>query len=394
MVKMGYRKDAMKPAIPKRLPKNPYLAGPAKPPNYPKMPTAIQAPHSLTPAELDQYLARGWRPLGQRIYTADFIQLELGAIYSVVPTRLPLQGHRWRKSQRKLLLQNGELFTYTIGPARIDAAKQRINELYLEEHPTKSSPDLAIHLEHDGRRIFDTLEINIFHGDQLVAFSYFDRGITSIYSKAGVYDPAYSRYSLGLYTMYLEIEWCLAQGLDYYYPGYISPDIPLFDYKLRMGDMEFWNLQAQAWEPYSAFDGGRHAPLTVLQERMGALQQALTRENLPSHAYEYLFFEMRLMDNNGGNYLDQPFFLLLHCPQAQECWIAVYNLVTGHYECWETIFRQRITFFDHSRRDNPLFRYVLEYRECFHQSEELEVTVAAIREALGDSAPHLRPREF
>ncbi|MCB0635457.1 MAG: GNAT family N-acetyltransferase, partial [Lewinella sp.] len=268
------------------------------------MPTAIQAPRSLSPAELDQYLARGWRPLGQRIYTADFIQLELGDIYSVVPTRLPLAGHRWRKSQRKLLRRNGELFTFTIGPARIDPAKQRINLLYLEEQPTKSTPDLAIHLEHEGRRIFNTLEINIFHGDQLVAFSYFDQGITSAYSKAGVYDPAYSRYSLGLYTMYLEIEWCLQQGLQYYYPGYISPDIPLFDYKLRMGDMEFWDLQAQDWKPYATFDPQLHAPLAVLHQRVNAVYEALREAGVASRAYEYLFFEMRLMDNDGGNYLD------------------------------------------------------------------------------------------
>lgn len=357
------------------------------------MPTAIHAPDSLSPAELDQYLARGWRPLGQRIYTADYIQLELGAIYSVVPTRLPLNGHRWRKSQRKLLRRNAEIFTYTVGPARIDAAKERLNSQYLLEHPTKSSPDLAIHLEHDGRQIFNTLEINIYHGDKLVAFSFFDRGISSAYSKAGIYDPGYHRYSLGLYTMYLEIDWCLRHGLDFYYPGYISPDIPLFDYKLRMGDMEYWDLQQQGWLPFERFDREANAPLNILQQHLIGLRDELARNGIACKAYEYIFFEMRLMDNEGPAYLDHPFFLLLHCPARQRCWIALYNLATGEFECWRTYFRQRITFFDHARRDFPLFRYVLELKDCFHRGTDIAGAIAAIETALNGGTPHLRPRE-
>ncbi len=53
------------------------------------MPSAILAPASVSATELDDFLAHGWRPLGQRIYTADFIQLDLGEIFSVIPTRLP-----------------------------------------------------------------------------------------------------------------------------------------------------------------------------------------------------------------------------------------------------------------------------------------------------------------
>ncbi len=359
------------------------------------MPTAIRAPEHLSPQELDQYLARGWRPLGQRIYTADFIQLELGAIFSVIPTRLPLVNQHWRKGQRKLLRQNKANFEITYGPAQLTSEKKRVNDLYMLEHPTKSSADLNIHLQHEDRTIFNTQEICIYHKKKLVAFSFFDCGHHSVYSKAGIYDPAYSSFSLGIFTMYLEVEWCKENGYQHYYPGYISPDVPLFDYKTKVGPLQFWNLQTQQWEDISNLQPELHAPLVVLQHKILSLKDKLTEHHLACRSFQYIFFEMRLMYPNAATHLDQPFFLLFHCPRIQVCWVVTYDLASGRYECWETFFEQRITFFEqHQDRDWPLFKYVLQMEQLLFANESLEEIVAFVEKKMVDTEPILTPREF
>ena len=40
------------------------------------------------------------------------------------------------------------------------------------------------------------------------------------------------KYSLGFYTMLLEIDFGIKSGAEYYYPGYVVPNYFKFDYKL------------------------------------------------------------------------------------------------------------------------------------------------------------------
>ncbi|PSR14570.1 MAG: hypothetical protein DA408_05210 [Bacteroidetes bacterium] len=358
------------------------------------MSSAILSPQGLTRSDLDDYLAKGWRPFGQRIYTANFIQVELGEIYSVVPTRLLLATHQWRKGQRKLLRKNRAAFRMTIGPAVINREKMRVNERYLLEHPKKSIPDLAIHLEHEGRKIFSTLECCIYHGDRLIAFSFFDVGKASVYSKAGIYDPDYQSFSLGLYSMYLEMEWCAQQGLAYYYPGYISPDTSLFDYKTKIGQLEFWDLQERQWLSLTDFKLQQHGPLAVLLNRTQILHDALYENGLTAKRYKYVFFEMKMMHAGPYSLLDAPAFLLLNCPSPQQCWIAFYNLDLGCYECWLCFFDRMVTFFDQVRSQQQLFRYVLQLNKCLFQAADTEVFISKFKNLLENRAQALVPKEI
>ena len=62
-------------------------------------------------------------------------------------------------------------------------------------------------------------------------FSIFDKGSSALESIKGVWDPDYSSYSLGLYRMLLEEQYGQENNFKYYYPGYIAPGCPSFDYK-------------------------------------------------------------------------------------------------------------------------------------------------------------------
>ena len=60
-----------------------------------------------------------------------------------------------------------------------------------------------------GQLALDTREVKIYDGDKLAAFSFFDKGQRSMYSKQGIYDPAYHQFSLGFFTMLVEIQYAL-----------------------------------------------------------------------------------------------------------------------------------------------------------------------------------------
>ena len=358
------------------------------------MPSAILAPATVSATELDDYLAKGWRPLGQRIYTADFIQLELGEIFSVIPTRLPLQGYRWKKRHRKLLRKNNARFTYLIRKAIIDQEKLEVNERYMQDHPTKSTEELDIHTTHNGRRIFNTLECCVYDGDRLIAFSFFDCGAKSAYSKAGIYDPDYKKHSLGIYTMLLEIRWCQTEGLDFYYPGYISPDIPLFDYKKEIGAIEFWNLRDRQWHSFESYDRSQHSPLEVMKGQLQSGQEALEHLGLEAQQYQYVFFEMQMMQKGHNKLLDAPCFLLLHCPTAQQAWIGIYRLELDCFECWHCDFNRMITFFEPTPRGVELFPYVLELRKLRFRCATAQEFALLFQEHLGSSSQNMKPRQY
>lgn len=352
------------------------------------MPSSIYLPKSFSPQQLDQALANGWRPMGQRIYISDFIQLDIGEIYSVVPTRLPLATFRWKKGQRKLMRVNDAVFRAEIRPAFIDHDKRRVNDLYLLEHPTKSTESLDIHLEHEGQRTFNTMECAIYHKDRLVAFSFFDCGERSAYSKAGIYDPGYARFSLGMYSMYLEIAWCLAQGFQHYYPGYISPELPLFHYKTRIGDIEFWHQTSQQWLPFADFEGALHSPMRLLEQHTRTLVAALEQADIVVKPYVYPPFEMQMIRTDAVSYLHLPIFVSLLKRGEQGHIVAIYNLDTLQYECWACTKCQIYTYYEPQPNAFPLYRALLRRDTCLFASAD---TAEFVQQCQQLQAPYSPP---
>ena len=74
----------------------------------------------------------------------------------------------------------------------------------------------------------------------------------SLASLLAAFHPDYSAYSLGTYTLLREIAFAQETGRSFFYPGYILDRTPLFDYKLRLGSMEFLGRD-RVWHPYGLF---------------------------------------------------------------------------------------------------------------------------------------------
>ncbi len=267
-------------------------------------------PEILSPEELDAYLAQGWYRMGQTIFTTHFLCFG-ERFYSALWVRLPLRGYRFRKSLRKLIRRNRSKFTVRIRAAIIDREKEQLYQRYKANFPGLLAPSLRESLL-DGEEfnIFRTYEIAVYRGDRLVAASFFDLGREGVASILGMYDPDFQRYSLGFFTMLMEIEYALEKGYAYYYPGYVVPGYPRFDYKLRIGEVSFFQFSDASWVPYEQLQGDR-IPLPFMEEKLRKAQQYLREHGIETSRFYYPLFEVNLFGFWRTNFFDYPLFL--HC---------------------------------------------------------------------------------
>jgi len=195
----------------------------------------------IDPKLLDNYLAKGWFRSGNMLYrsTITFFQDE---IYAVVRTRLPLGGFRFKKRLRKMLNRNNRLFEVRIVKSVINEEKEALYRLHQNRFDGYIPHTLQEYLlENSIDSVFDSYEVQVYDGKKLIGVSFFDLGKEGAASILALYDQTYSKYSLGIYTMLLEVEYCQQTGRKYFYPGYILIGNARFDYKLRLGkEMEYY----------------------------------------------------------------------------------------------------------------------------------------------------------
>lgn len=269
--------------------------------------------------------------MGQTIFTCHFITMG-ERIYSTLWLRLDLKTHTLKKRQRKLFQKN-KSFRHVIRPSVITAQKELLYKKYKAEN---FKNDIAVSLvdallDRQKKNIYNTFECEIYDQEKLIAVSFFDLGANSISSIMGMYDPDYSDYSLGYYTMLLEIEYGRERGFEYYYPGYVTPGFSRFDYKLKIGEVEYFNLCNKQWELYQNLTSEDY-PISILHQKLEHLKEALRQVDVHSEIYYYPFFDLALMAYWNNNYLNYPIFLWCKLPSNYNTFIIFsYNLNTNSY---------------------------------------------------------------
>ncbi len=204
---------------------------------------------ALSANRLDKLLARGWFRYAQTVFRTQLQYMD-GQLYTPLNIRMRVQEEALPKKMQKLLNRNNKRFRHEIQPATFSEEKQRIYDLHKKRLSGYFPFDLRqlIHLTEDS--LFDTWEVAVYEAEKLVAVSFFDVGQESIASISGLFDPDYGSYSLGLYTMLLEIEFVKTTNRTFYYPGYVL-DLPsLYDYKLKIGEVEMFDWQTNRWKKY------------------------------------------------------------------------------------------------------------------------------------------------
>ena len=291
-------------------------------------------PSSLTPSSLDDYLARGWYRMGQSVFTCRFVSFN-GVLYPAIWVRLPLAGYTFRKGLRRRMSRNGRRFTVSVGSrAEMNAEKEALYQRYRVNFAGDLAPSLKEALfDGDGRDIFDTRQVEIRDGSQLVGFSFFDLGQSSIESIIGVYDPDYKSHSLGIYSMLLEVGFAQSMGIQYFYPGYVVPGYSAFDYKLRLGEpmLEYYDTASARWHPYESLpldDLATHR----LRRGLEAARESLLARGVTAELRIYPLYRSASLDSRLALCLKQPLFLECHPGRpGMSRLLVTYDYEAGQY---------------------------------------------------------------
>jgi leucyl-tRNA---protein transferase len=204
---------------------------------------------SITAAQLDAFLDKGWRHFGTHFFRYS-LNLYKGEIRRVIPLRIRLADFQVSKSQRRVLRKNTDLRVEN-RPIEIT---DETDELF---HRHKQRFDHAV-----PSSIYDFLstepatlpcearEIAVYDGERLLAVSYFDLGAATISGVYAMFDPDQAERGLGTFTMLKEIEYARETGREFYYQGYAYEGESFYDYKKRLSATEAFGWQ-EDWLPFS-----------------------------------------------------------------------------------------------------------------------------------------------
>lgn len=205
----------------------------------------------LSPETFDLFLSKGWFRMVHRMFTADQIYYQDG-MHDIIWIRLDLEKFEWTSSHKKLLkaIKNLSLIHHNF--CFIEPQCEQVYELYRQsvsfDAPISINDFLYgnhFHME------FNTQSLSLYNGQELVGRGYFDIGHQSAAGIMNFYHPQYKKYSIGRVLFLLKIQHCISNGIRYFYPGYISPTVPNFDYKtsIHSPSTEFYDFEADEWIP-------------------------------------------------------------------------------------------------------------------------------------------------
>jgi len=207
-------------------------------------------PSHLTGTELDVFLAMGWYRMGQGIFTTHGI-FQQEQIFRVFWLRYNLQQLAPYKKSTKKIIDNNLHFEVTIKSLAVTEEMEALYELYRAGVDFEPASNVKQWLYEAGStNVFDTYTIEIRDGGALIAVGIFDKGKKAIAGIMNFYNPLYKKYSLGKYLMLLKIKYAQEKKIKWYYPGYIVPGYPKFDYKLFVDKpgAEIFIPEANAWQ--------------------------------------------------------------------------------------------------------------------------------------------------
>ncbi len=213
----------------------------------------VHNPTSLSPAQLDNYLAAGWYRMQLLIFTTDLITKD-DRLVPVFWLRLVVNKYQPSRTHKKIIAAN-KGFTVAVEPLQITEELELLYKQYRETMDFDLSPTLQESLlGEEDTSVYQTKCITIRDGEELIAAGIFDEGENSIAGIINFYHPNYAAKSLGKYLMLLKLQFAQQHMKKYYYSGYISTVFSKFDYKLMVGAAatEVYNRQQEEWVPWQS----------------------------------------------------------------------------------------------------------------------------------------------
>lgn len=271
------------------------------------------SPRGFRPDDWDLAWEKGWFRMRQTLFTTNFLEFDR-RFHSAVWLRVGLPSLEPDGKFRFLKKQNRQ-FRSEIRPCPASGPTLLQEVLYqryrnaVAFEPAPTLRDLL--LGETGESVFPTWQIELFDGDTLVAAGFFDRGHLAAAGIVSFYDPDYKKHSLGKDLIYRKMEFCRTEGLEYFYPGYLAPGEPRFDYKRDVGaeTLEYLDIATGIWEPFPR-TGPQPDPLADMVGRLETLQQRLNAMGFQPALQRFLHLDINLNPQvDGLGLFDFPVFL-------------------------------------------------------------------------------------
>lgn len=201
---------------------------------------------SIPPELTDDYLARGWRHNSWYFYRSNCRDCS-----RCIPIRVPVGSFKPSKSQRRVLKKNTATEFKMFEP--LDFAVKYIEKSlslfnkFLKVRYDKSPRDLGEYFTEFFISPTQTRISALFIGGELAGNGFLDLGKTSLSTIYFSYDPRFSSFSPGTFSILKEIEWARENGLKYYYLGYYIRDISAMNYKSAFRPFELMDFDTELW---------------------------------------------------------------------------------------------------------------------------------------------------
>lgn len=263
------------------------------------------------------------------LYKMDLLCLDK-EIFSVVNIRMNLERFSMRKSQRKIVRKVEECFRVVVSEAKPNEQKESLYQQQKQKFQGFIHPTLSDYLNSSlPSTVFDTREVCVYDGDKLIAVSFFDLGEKSMASLLCLYDNNYSQYSLGVYTMLKEVDFGISKKMKWYYPGYVLDSDSGFNYKLRLGDFEYYNSKKR-WANFENFSF-EDSVGRLFKDKLERLKDLFDQVGISYKYTLYPFFSMGYVGFWSVEFVKFPGFYELPVANSEEKLIVSYDLDHSAY---------------------------------------------------------------
>jgi arginine-tRNA-protein transferase len=183
----------------------------------------------LSRDELDRRLSEGDRRSGYYLYRAT-----CPGCTACEAIRLDIRDFRPTRTQRRIERRGRRLFSVTVGPPRVDAARVRLFNQHREDRGLAGVDgpiDLRAYRAFLVDTCCETFEIAYSIDGQLVGVAICDRGRSALSAVYCHYDMTFSRLSPGVFSVLTQVELCRKWNMRYLYLGYYVSNSPHMSYK-------------------------------------------------------------------------------------------------------------------------------------------------------------------
>lgn len=166
--------------------------------------------------------------------------------------RIDVEKYELTSSQQRTLKRGDRELTLQQGNPVVD--RRRV-EIYNAHKAGRGLRDNQPPIDADGYRDFlvasccDTFELSYWLGAKLLGIAIVDRADDALSAVYCCYDPDYSRYGIGTYSILKQIELCRQWGLRYLYLGLYIAECENMTYKARYLPHE--RLLGGVWTTFS-----------------------------------------------------------------------------------------------------------------------------------------------